>query len=209
MKTRRWAMGTGVVVLGAMASGVVALPASGAGQNGDPGDKMVNDPAAPVLGNPMGRVTMAEFFDYRCTYCRSMLPVLRELLARRTDVRLVMREWPVFGGISVYAAKVALAANWQGKFAPVHAALFELSGSMTEASIRQAVEKAGVDLARMDRDLAARAGELDTVIGDNTVMARSLGFQGTPGFIVGRYKAPGVLTLEQIEGMITQSAKQS
>jgi len=202
-------MGSGVVVLGALASGVVAFRASGAGQNNDLGDKMVNDPTVPVLGNPMGRITLVEFFDYRCTYCRSMLPVLRELLAKHKDIRLVMREWPVFGGISVQAAKVALAANWHGRFAPVHAALFELSGGMNDTLIRQAVEKAGVDLAQMDRDLSARKAELDTALGDTTVMAHALGFQGTPGFIVGRFKAPGALTLSQLEDMIAQSAKQS
>lgn len=123
----------------------------------------------------MGRVTVVEFFDYRCPCCRTMQPVLHELLAKHNDVRLALREWPIFGGISVYAAKVALASNWQGRFPAVHAALFAPGRGMDEAGIRQAA--AGADMARLDSDRAERAQDLDTALGDAAVMAHALGFR--------------------------------
>jgi protein-disulfide isomerase len=71
-------------------------------------------------------VTVVEFFDYRCPCCRIMEPRLHELLTEDPSVRLVLKDWPIFGGMSVYAAQVAIAAGWQGKYAPVHDALFTL-----------------------------------------------------------------------------------
>jgi len=206
MTTRRWVLGSGAVAVSAAAAGIIAFRTSGLAQSLNLPEKLVNDPAVPVLGNPMARITVVEFFDYRCPYCRTMQPVLHELLAKRNDVRLALREWPIFGGASIYAAKVALAANWQGRFPEVHAALFALPRTMDEAAIQQAAAGAGVDMTRLDADLAKRAHDLDTELGDNTVMAHVLGFQGTPGFIVGHFKAPGALTLSQLEDMIAKSA---
>jgi len=87
----------------------------------------------------------------------------------------------------------------------VHAGLFDLGRSMDEAAVRAAAAKAGVDLAELDSSMATRAREVESALGDNTVLARSLGFGGTPGLIVGRYKAAGALTLKQIESIIAQS----
>jgi len=91
---------------------VMAFRGTGTAQSLDPDDKLLNDPAVPVMGNPLGRVNVVEFFDYRCPSCRRMQPVLEELLAKHRDVRLMLREWPIFGGVSVFAANVAIAANW-------------------------------------------------------------------------------------------------
>ena len=210
MNTRRWLLSAGALLTGAGAIGAATLRTRpGAAQAKDELGNPTNDPATPVLGNPLGRVTLVEFFDYRCPYCRVMQPRLDELLAKHTEVRLVLREWPVFGGVSVDAAKLALASAWQGRFAAVHAALFELSRNMAVASIREAAAKSGVDLARLDHDLASRSAELDKAIGDNTVMARALAFEGTPGFVVGRYKVPGAISYAQLEGLVVEAAKQS
>ena len=209
MNTRRWLLSAGAIFAGAGALGAAALHTTrGDTQTSDLVSKLTNDPAVPALGNPVGRVALVEFFDYRCPYCRIMQPRLDELLAKHTEVRLVLREWPVFGGVSVDAAKVALASAWQGRFAAVHAALFGLSRGMDIASIRQAAVTSGMDLAQLDHDLASRSAELDKAIGDNTVMARSLGFEGTPGFIVGRYKVPGALSYAQLEGLVVEAGKQ-
>jgi protein-disulfide isomerase len=87
--------------------------------------------AVSVLGNPRGAVTVVEFFDYRCPYCRIMEPRLHELLTQDKSVRLVLKDWPIFGGVSVYAAQVAIAAGWQGKYAPVHDACSPCRGPWT------------------------------------------------------------------------------
>lgn len=138
-----------------------------------------SDPHAPVAGNPLGSVTVSEFFDYRCPYCRMMQPTLDALVAKDRRVRLVAKEWPIFGGPSVTAARIALAARWQGKYAAVHDALFKLPHTMDEESIRTAAASAGVDMLRLDRDLASRGKEIDAELATVDREARSVGFQGT------------------------------
>ena len=128
-------------------------------------DDLLHDPNSPVLGNPRGAVTVVEFFDYRCPNCRMMEPRLQELVTQDKSVRLVLKDWPIFGGMSVYAAQVAIAAGWQGKYAPVHGALFTLPRTMDRDAVRNAARKAGVDLAQLDRDLSARGAEIDRILG--------------------------------------------
>lgn len=163
-------------------------------------------PGTPIAGNPVGRVSVVEFFDYRCPYCRMMQPRLKALVAKDKRVRLVLKDWPIFGGASVYAARAALAAQWQGKYLPANEALFALPRAMDEASIRAALANAGVDMARLDRDLAAHGGEIDTQLRQIDSEARSIGFEGTPGFVVGTTAAPGALTDGQLETLVDQAA---
>ena len=154
----------------------------------------------------MGPVTVAEFFDYRCPYCRIMQPTLDALVAKDRRVRLVAKEWPIFGGQSVTAARVALASQWQGKYAAVHKAFFALPRTMDEASIRQAAASVGVDMARLDRDLAARGREIDAELATVDREARALGFQGTPGFVVGTLVAPGAIPAAGLDDMVNRAA---
>lgn len=165
-----------------------------------------SDPNAPVAGNPMGPVTISEFFDYRCPYCRIMQPTLDALLAKDRRVRLVAKEWPIFGGPSVTAARVALASQWQGRYAAVHKALFALPRTMDEASIRKAAASAGVNMARLDRDLATRGKEIDGELAAVDQEARALGFQGTPGFVVGTLVAPGAIPAAGLDDMVNRAA---
>lgn len=158
---------------------------------------ILNDPASPVLGNAKGKVTIIEFTDYRCPYCRVMQSRLDVLLRENREIRLVMKEWPIFGETSVYAAKVALAANWQGKYGAVHAALFALPRTMDKDAVREAAGKAGVDLARLDKDLAARGPEIAAMLARNDTAARLFQLQGTPGFVIGHDVYFGALSLER------------
>lgn len=159
---------------------------------------IVTDPSSPVLGNPKGKVTIIEFTDYRCPYCRVMQSRLDVLLRENKDIRLVIKEWPIFGEASVYAARVALAANWQGKYGAVHAALFALPRTMDKDAVREAAGKAGVDLIRLDKDLAARGPEIAAMLARNDVAARLFQLQGTPGFVIGHDVYFGALSLEQL-----------
>lgn len=170
-----------------------------AGQHG------LDGPGSPVLGNPRGNTTVVEFFDYRCPYCRLMQPKLQELLAGDPQIRLVMKEWPVFGGPSIEAARVALASAWQGKYAAVHEALFAAPMPLDTASIRQAARQAGVDMDRLDRDMAARGGELDRMLADNQAAAHALRLQGTPTFVIGATVVPGALSLDDLKGVIASA----
>jgi len=203
-------LAAGVIGLGyLMASGprnVVPLsPASG--PSPDLLRQILADANAPVVGNTAGAVTVVEFFDYRCPYCRALRPVLENLMAQDRRVRLVFKEWPIFGGASVTAARFALAARWQGKYVAVHKAIFGLPSAMDAASIRQAAMEAGADMARLDRDLAAHRGEIDMELARVADEARALGFQGTPGLIVGTMAVPGALGASELARLIDQLAQ--
>ena len=120
-------------------------------------------------------------------------------LDRRSDAKLFATSsfacatafWP---RTMTTAAKVALAANWQGRFAPVHDALFEHGRSLGEAKVRAAAEKAGADLARLDSDLSARGADLQASLGRAPMQAHALALQGTPAFVIGSYLVPGAMT---------------
>ncbi len=204
-------LAAGVIGLGyLMASGprnVVPLSPA-AGPSPDLLRQIQNDPNAPVVGNEAGAVTVVEFFDYRCPYCRILQPALETLVAKDRRVRLVLKEWPIFGGASVAAARVALAAQWQGKYPAVHKALFGLPRTMDAAAIRQAALEAGADMAQLDRDLAAHRGEIDVELIRVAGEAHALGFQGTPGLVVGTMAVPGTLTATELGRLVDQAAKE-
>jgi protein-disulfide isomerase len=166
-----------------------------------------SDPHSPVAGNPHGAVTVVEFFDYRCPYCRMMQPKLQALLASDKRVRLVLKEWPIFGGVSIYAAEVALAADRQGKYLAVHDALFTLPRQMDRAGILSAAKQAGVDMTRLSHDLAAHKSEIDGILAADNAQARALSLQGTPGFVIGRTVVPGALSGADLAQLVASAAK--
>lgn len=197
---RRQPLHLAMFILLAAALAWLALPLRGAhaaSADIDVND-IITDPTSPVLGNAKGRVTIIEFTDYRCPNCRAMQPRMETLLRENRQVKLVMKEWPIFGEASVYAAKVALAANWQGKYGAAHAALFALPRTMDRDAVREAVGKAGVDLARLDKDLAGRDTEITAILARNDVAARMFQLQGTPGFVIGHDVYFGAMSLDDL-----------
>jgi protein-disulfide isomerase len=166
---------------------------------------LLEDPDSPVLGNPNGSVTVVEFSDYRCPFCKLMESRLQTLLAQDPSVRLVEKDWPVFGGISVYAAEVAIASHWQGKYQAVHTALFALKGDMNEAAVRSAAQGAGVDLARLDHDLSARKDDIDRILNKIHDEALLLRLKGTPGFVIGSFVIPGALTDADLANVVRKA----
>ncbi|NKE46320.1 DsbA family protein [Roseomonas frigidaquae] len=161
-------------------------------------EALFRDPRDPVLGNPAGGLTIVEFYDYRCPYCIRMHALTEMLLSEDRDIRLVAKQWPVFGGPSVGAARTALAAHLQGRFAPVNDALFKVGRQLDDSKIRAAAEEGGLDLARMDADLSAQGGEIEQSLGRVAMQALSIGLQGTPAFIIGSYLVPGAMTYENL-----------
>ena len=125
-----------------------ALPASAAERdNPMPEDlrrSLERDPTAPVLGNGGGNITLSEFFDYNCQYCRKMLPLMSQLVREDPQLRLVYREWPVFGADSEFAAKASLASLQQGKYWQFHAALMSMKGRAEEASVMRIARQVGL-----------------------------------------------------------------
>ena len=183
-----------------------AMPAQAEALPADLLRRMQEDPNTPAAGNSLGAITVTEFFDYRCPYCRTMQPVLEKLVAKDRRVRLVFKDWPIFGGVSIYAARVAIASQWQGKYAAVHKALFALPRAMDEAAVRKAVLDTGVELAQLDRDLAARGAEIESALNRTSEEAHAIGFRGTPGFVVGSMAMPGALSESQMAALVNQAA---
>lgn len=167
-------------------------------------DFLENDPNAPVLGNPDGDVTVVEFFDYNCPYCRRVKPHIEALLDEDPNVRLVYREWPILGDGSVFAARAALAAREQGKYEEFHWALMGMQGRAEEASVIQVAQEIGLDIAQLRRDM--QAPEIDAHIAASMEMSRQLGFNGTPSFVIGDALVPGVIEADQMI-RLTQEAR--
>ncbi|MEN8742916.1 MAG: DsbA family protein, partial [Phaeobacter gallaeciensis] len=114
-------------------------------------DLIERDPNAPVLGNPEGDVTVVEFFDYNCPYCRRVKPEVRALIEEDPNIRLVYREWPILGDGSVFAAKAALAARAQGKYEEFHWAMMAIKGRAQEATVLRVAEEVGLDLEQLKK----------------------------------------------------------
>jgi protein-disulfide isomerase len=161
------------------------------------------DPNAPVLGNPEGDVTVVEFFDYNCPYCRRAKPEIEALLAADPNVRLVYREWPILGEGSVFAARAALAAREQGLYEEFHWAMIGMNGRAEESSVLRIAEDIGLDVAQLRRDM--EAPEIDAHIQTSMRLAQALGITGTPSFVIGEALAPGVVDLEQFQSLVSDA----
>ena len=153
--------------------------------------RILHDAAIPAAGNADGDITIVEYFDYQCPYCRKISPDLAKVVREDGHVRLVFKDWPIFGGVSIYAARITLASRYQDKFAEAHEALISLKEKLSEAKVDAALSAAGIDLARAKADLAANRTEIDAVLARNHEQATGLGFQGTPAFIIGHFRVPG------------------
>lgn len=135
-----------------------------------------------VLGNPQGKVTLVEFSDYACTYCRQSVEDVKNLIAGNPDLRVVVREYPILRPESADAARMGLAAAQQGKFAAYHDAMYRL-GPPDKQTIRQAASEAGVDLAAANKAIAS--GVFDPFLQNNIELANRIGIDGTPGWVIG------------------------
>ena len=162
-----------------------------------------NDPNAPVLGNPDGDVTVVEFFDYNCPYCRRVKPEMEALLAADPNVRVVYREWPILGDGSVFAARAALASRNQGKYEEFHWAMMQLKERAEEASILRTAEDIGLDVAQLRSDM--NGPEIEEHIQTSMRLAQSLGFSGTPSFVIGDSLAPGLIQADQMIELVDQA----
>jgi protein-disulfide isomerase len=166
---------------------------------------VLRDPDIPVAGNRDGDVTIVEYFDYQCPYCRKVEPELRQVAQDDGKVRLVFKDWPILGGPSIYAARMALATRYQDKYIEAHDAMIGLNARLTEAGARDLLAKAGIDVDRATKDLEKNANAIDTVLARNNDQAKAFGFRGTPSFIVGKFRVPGVLTMAQFDQAIADA----
>ena len=166
-------------------------------------EALFRDAADPVRGNPRGDVTIVEFFDTRCGYCKQLHPALEALVRRDANVRVVMKDLPILGPNSVLASRELLAAQRQGRYASLHDALMTLRGEPTEAVIRQHAERLGLDWARLRRDMDDPA--IQRRIEANIRLAQGIGVEGTPALVIGGTLVPGAVELDQLERLVAEN----
>lgn len=158
-----------------------------------------------VLGNPNGKVTLVEFTDYACTFCRQSITDVQALVAANPELKVVVREWPIFEG-SDAAARMALAAARQGKYARFHDLMFA-HGPPSPAAIDLAARGAGLDLAAARAFAASPAAELE--LRTNHELARKLGFEGTPSWVVGDQAFSGAVGRDRLAEAIATAGESS
>ena len=163
---------------------------------------VIDDPVAPKRSMAAFNVSVVEFFDYNCPYCRRMEPVIEGLLKADPKVRIVYRDWPIFGPASVEASRAAIASQWQGRHAAFHKALMTSPGKLDSAGIRAAATSAKVDWPRLQRDLAGHGTEIDGLLARTEAIASAIGVNGTPVLIVGSQIAPGAVDLPTFHQLV-------
>ena len=145
-------------------------------------DALERDPNSPTAGNPDADVTIVEFFDYRCPYCKRVGPLVRRLREEDDHVRIVYKEWPILGPESLFAARAALSAHAQGKYLEFHEKVMG-QRQVTEASVLEAANEIGLDMERFRGDMDSP--KVRDQIRQTMELARSLGLSGTPAFVIG------------------------
>jgi protein-disulfide isomerase len=206
-RTRREALG----LLGAGTLTLGVAPGPALGQSDDETvlteALVLRDPDIPAAGNIDGDITIVEYFDYQCPYCRKLEPELRQVVQDDGKVRLVLKDWPILGPVSVIAARMALASKFQEKYIQAHEALIGVNSKLTEPRMRELLAGAGIDVDRLDRDLVTNAKAIDAILARNSDQATAFGFKGTPSFIVGKFRVPGILTMAEFDQVIADARK--
>lgn len=151
-------------------------------------EAILNDPEAPVSGNPKGNVTIVAFLDYNCPFCKKAAPDLARLVREDGQIRLVYKDWPVIAETSVYAAQLALAAAYQGAYAKAHDALMATRGRLGREQIAATLKSAGIDMGRLEADVNGKAAKITALLRRNMAQAEALGLQGTPIYLIGPFR---------------------
>lgn len=170
-------------------------------------DKLESDPTSPVMGNPDGNVTVVEFMDYRCGYCKKVFPAMQELLREDGNIRYVIKEFPILGPDSVTASRAALAV-WNAapeKYTAFHTALMEARGGLTEAKVLAIADDVGVDPDAVRNGM--KAPEVAGVIDENHQLATRLGVRGTPAFVIDGTLIPGAVGIEDLRDLVAAARK--
>ncbi len=167
--------------------------------------EVFDDPATPAAGNPHGNVTLVEFFDYRCPYCKQVEPSLEAMLKQDPQLRLVYKEFPILGPVSLTAARAALAARTQGKYDAFHNAMMTARGNITDDTVYRVAGDVGLDVDRLKRDMGSP--EISAALKSNLKLADALDIHGTPAFVIGDKVVPGAVDLDALKGMVADARK--
>ena len=165
---------------------------------------LFNSPRQVTLGNPKGDVTMVEFFEYNCGYCKRAMTDMMDLMKADPNLRVVLKEFPVLGEASVQAAQVAIALNMQDKggkkYLDFHQKLLNTRGGVDKTKAMAAAKDAGADMARLEKDMASL--EIKATLEETFRLAEPLGLNGTPSYVIGENVVIGAVGLTELKGKI-------
>lgn len=199
MLYRRELVTAGLAVAGA----AVFLPRVGKAQLTK--EEVFFDKDAPVLGNPKGRITVVEYFDYQCPYCKTSYEMVREVVEQDGKVRLVLKDWPVFGGASVMAAQAVLASAKLGKYDKTLDAMFHTPNKLQQDDVEKALAKAGLTFEGVGKAVVQHQAWISGLLDRNWVQAAAFKFIGTPSFVVGSTSFAGVLDRKGLKDAIAKA----
>ena len=165
--------------------------------------EIYSDPDSVVAGNPKGDVTIVEFFDYTCPYCKLMNPMLNRLIKSDGHIRFIYKEWPVRGPVALYAARAALAARNQGKYLAFHDALYAAPGELSDARVLAIAKEQGLNIEKLKADMAAPG--IDAALGRTHALGQALDLQGTPAFLVGNDLIPGAVNYDDLVAAVHEA----
>jgi protein-disulfide isomerase len=167
--------------------------------------QMLANPGTEAVGARKPDVTIVEYFDYNCPYCKKLVPTLQALLAQDPKIAVLYKEWPILGDISVYAASSALAAGWQGKYLAAHDALISGPRLAHEEQVDAILQGAGVNMDALKHDRTSHAKDIAALLARNDAEAQALTLQGTPGIVVGRQLVAGIADLSDMKKLVAKS----
>jgi len=170
-------------------------------------DQLFNSRSDPSVGDPKASVTIVEFFDYQCPYCRRMSQQLAKLNQEDPDLRIVYKEYPVFGPASTLAASAAMGALRQGKYEEFHLALMGARGAPTERSIFRLAARIGLDTERLRADMNSATPR--RIFERNRQLAAELGIRGTPAFVIGDQVIRGAIEISRLRELIAEQRKKN
>lgn len=196
---------------GAAAALLLTKSVAPSAENEVTSEMILTDPEAPTAGNPDGDLTIMDFFDYNCPFCKDSAVHLERLVTADGKIKLVYKDWPVLTPTSIVGAKLALGARYQSKYLVAHHALMNIPGSgISQQQMIEAVREAGVDMKRLDADIEANAAAISGLLKRNLAIADAIALQGTPGFLVGPYKVNQALNYDGFQHVVADArAKQN
>jgi protein-disulfide isomerase len=169
---------------------------------------ILRNPGTPAVGATDADVTLVEYFDYNCPFCKKLAPGLLGLLKADARVALVYKDWPILGDVSKYAARLALAAGWQGKYLVAHDTLMAATRLASNTQVDSLLQHAGLNMLQLKADADSHGAAINALLLRNDTEVRALGIRGTPGLLVGRHIINGVYDVAGLEQAVATARRE-
>jgi protein-disulfide isomerase len=169
-------------------------------------DALEGNEADFIAGNPKGDVTIVEFFDYNCSFCKRVLDSVLQLIEQDSKIRVVFKEMPILDDSSIIASRAALAARHQGKYMPFHLAMMRSRGAFDETRVMEIAQSVGLNVRQLRKDMEDDG--VKEALKANYELAADLKVNGTPAFVIGDQIVPGAIGLERMQELVAEARKQ-